>query len=444
MPAIKSTVHTVKQPPNQVVEALNGADRSPSDDPHKTLESPTDWRLVLFGFAAIMLCYLDRINLSVAIVPMAEDYGWNNTVKGAIMSAFFAGYLLTQVIGGRLADRFGTRWVLAGAVLLWSAFTILTPPAAAINLAVLLLVRVLLGAGEGVSFPSLWSLYGRCIPVSARARAATITVAGVPAGTVAGLLLTPIIIVYWGWPWAFYAFGILGLLWVLAWLWYTRTLASGGRVQAFRQESGTVQKVGLLRLLQSKAVWAIVCAHFAANWTTYVLLAWLPTYVTNGLGVAYEIVGVYAMVPSIMGFVGLLVSGWIADSLITSGMNLTRVRKLMTAVGLGGMGLALGMVGFIASAEMAIAVMSVGTFFGFSSLGGFGVNHMDIAPRHAGTLMGISNTAGTLPGVIGVYVTGLILDATGSWALVFGTAGSVALFGLVVYLLFASTEKLFD
>lgn len=76
--------------------------------------------------------------------------------------------------------------------------------------------------------------------------------------------------------------------------------------------------------------------------------------------------------------------------------------------------------------------------------GGFSVNHMDVAPRYAGTLMGITNTAGTIPGIIGVYVTGLILEATGSWALVFGVAAGVTLVGLVFFLLFASGRKLFD
>ena len=76
--------------------------------------------------------------------------------------------------------------------------------------------------------------------------------------------------------------------------------------------------------------------------------------------------------------------------------------------------------------------------------GGFSVNHMDIAPRHAGTLMGITNTAGAIPGIIGVFVTGLILELTGSWVIVFSVAGSVTFFGLVFFLLFSSGEKLFD
>lgn len=405
----------------------------------------TNWLLVVLGFGAITLCYLDRVNLSVAIVPMAESYGWTHEVQGRVLSAFFAGYLLTQIIGGKLADRFSARWVLGGAVLLWSLFTILTPPAAATGLGTLLIARVMLGMGEGVSFPSLWSLYARHLQVASRARAVTITLGGVPAGTVAGLLVTPIIIGHWGWPWAFYAFGLLGLIWIAGWLPATRPLPSSAVPRPTSStDQQSVSQVRLTQLLGSKAVWAIICAHFAGNWTTYVLLAWLPTYVTKGLHVDYQSVGSYAMVPFVTAFAGLAVSGWIADTLVKRRMNVTLARKLVTGVGFAGMGLALLMVGLVESAEMAITVMSIGTFFGFSSAAGFGVNHMDIAPRHAGTLMGISNTAATLPGIIGVYITGVILDATGSWAIVFGTAGCIALAGLVVYLLFASGEKQFD
>jgi cyanate permease len=89
-------------------------------------------------------------------------------------------------------------------------------------------------------------------------------------------------------------------------------------------------------------------------------------------------------------------------------------------------------------------VMSVGTALGAFVTGGFAVNHMDVAPRHAGTLMGLTNTAGTVPGVIGVFVSGLILEATGSWALVFQVTAGITLFGLAFFLLFASGKRLID
>jgi ACS family sodium-dependent inorganic phosphate cotransporter len=102
------------------------------------------------------------------------------------------------------------------------------------------------------------------------------------------------------------------------------------------------------------------------------------------------------------------------------------------------------LVGEVTTVTAAIGIMCIGSFIGGFVTGGFAVNHMDIAPCHAGKLMGLTNTAGTIPGVIGVYVSGLILDATGSWALVFQVTAGVTLFGLVFYLIFASSEQLYD
>lgn len=114
------------------------------------------------------------------------------------------------------------------------------------------------------------------------------------------------------------------------------------------------------------------------------------------------------------------------------------------AIGFGGIAAALFTVGLMNDPWMAITVMCIGNALGAFVTGGFAVNHMDIAPNHAGKLMGITNTFATIPGIIGVTVSGFILEATGSWALVFQVAGAVTIFGLVFYLVFARGEKQFD
>ena len=196
--------------------------------------------------------------------------------------------------------------------------------------------------------------------------------------------------------------------------------------------------------LRSSAVWAIIVAHFCNNWSLYVLLSWLPTFVNKGLGVDYAAVGLVAMVPNAASFVFLNVAGNIADRLIRGGMPVVRVRKLMQTIGCCGIASTLAVVGYVETAWAAIALMSVGTALGAFVTGGFAVNHMDIAPKHAGTMMGITNTAGTIPGVIGVFASGLILEATGSWALVFQVAAAITLLGLVFFLVFAKGERQFD
>jgi ACS family sodium-dependent inorganic phosphate cotransporter len=150
------------------------------------------------------------------------------------------------------------------------------------------------------------------------------------------------------------------------------------------------------------------------------------------------------MSPSLASFVALNVAGGIADRLIRSGRDVTFVRKLMQSIGFGGIATALMVVGYVDSVWLAITIMTLGNAVGAFVTGGFAVNHMDIAPRHAGTLMGITNTAGTIPGIIGVYVSGLILAATGSWALVFQVAAGITLIGLVCFLLMATGKRQFD
>jgi MFS transporter, ACS family, solute carrier family 17 (sodium-dependent inorganic phosphate cotransporter), other len=414
---------------------------------------PRRYHVVLLSFLAVFICYIDRVNISVAIIPMAADLGWNLQTQGLVLSSFFLGYLLLQVVGGQLADRFGGKAVLAAGVLLWSLFTILTPPAAMLGLGVLIATRILMGMGEAVTFPSIYSLYSRWVPLTERSRAVGLANSGIPLGTVFALVVTPYIVQAWGWEWAFYLFGILGAVWYAFWRrMVTASPADHPAISAEELaeiEAGATPKastdhVPWKALMTSMPVWAIIVAHFCNNWSLYVLLSWLPTFVNKGLGVDYASVGWVTMIPHIASFFFLNVAGGIADRLIASGMEVGKVRKLMQTIGFGGLAVALSIVGYVESAWMAIGIMTVGNALAAFVTGGFAVNHMDIAPKYAGTLMGITNTAGTIPGIIGVFVSGLILELTGSWALVFQVAAGLALFGLVFFLLFASGKRLFD
>ena len=197
-------------------------------------------------------------------------------------------------------------------------------------------------------------------------------------------------------------------------------------------------------MLAQPAIWAIIVCHFCANWGTYVLLAWMPTYINKGLGVDFASVGIFTMIPSLFSFLALNAGGAMADKLLARGMGTTRVRKLMQAIGFGGSAAVLAVVGYVESLPLAIFLMSLGNIFGGATAGGFGVNHLDIAPRSAGVIMGLSNTVATLPGIIGVYISGLLLEWTGSWVLVFQAAAGVYIFGLLVYLRWGSAERRFS
>jgi len=418
------------------------------------------WRqrysMISLATLAVFICYIDRVNISVAIIPMSADLGWDKTTQGLVMSSFFIGYLITMIYGGWLADRFGGKKVLAAGVLLWSLFTMITPPAASVGLLVLLIVRVAMGMGEAVTFPSIYSLIGRWMPVDERSRSIGLINSGISMGTMFALLVTPWIVAQYGWEWAFYLFGLTGIAW---WLLWQRLVASSPEQHPGLSSTELAEiKAGLpeedahappaptiLELLRHRPVWAIIVAHFCNNWSLYVLLSWLPTFVSEGLGVPYASVGLVSMLPHLSSLIAINIAGYVTDRMIRGGMDITRVRKTMQTIGFLGIASALAIVGEVDSVWLAIGIMCAGNAIGACVTGGFASNHMDLAPRHAGKLMGLTNTAGTIPGIIGVTVTGMILQATNNdWALVFQLGAGVTLFGLVFYLLFASGEKIYD
>ena len=414
----------------------------------------TRYTVIGMCFAATFVCYIDRVNISVAIIPMARDLGWDVATQGAILSSFYVGYLLMQIGGGRLADRYGGKLILGLGVLIWSAFTIITPAAAFMGLFALFAARIGMGLGEAVTFPSIYSLVTRWFPHDEKVKAVALNASGIPIGTVFALVVTPLIVLHLGWEWAFYLFGAVGVLWYLAWNRLVTTdpvnhptISDAERAYLAEraQTSGVAAEAPpLSTFLKNKAVWAIIVAHFCNNWTLYVVLSWLPKYVNEGLGVAFAAVGIVSMLPHITSFVCLNVAGNIADRMIRHGMDVTFVRKLLQTIAFGGLAICLFLIPMVESAWAAIGILCLGKLFSAAGVGGFSVNHMDIGPKYAGSLMGITNTAGTIPGIVGVYVSGLILEITGSWALVFQVTAAVTAFGMIFYLLFASGEKQFD
>ncbi|MEC7369555.1 MAG: ACS family MFS transporter [Pseudomonadota bacterium] len=411
------------------------------------------YTVISMCFAGTFVCYIDRVNISVAIIPMARDLGWDVSTQGAILSSFYIGYLLMQIGGGRLADKFGGKLVLGIGVLIWSVFTIFTPLAAFTGLYMLFAARIGMGLGEAVTFPSVYSMVTRWFPDDEKSKAIALNASGIPIGTVFALILTPIIVLHLGWEWAFYLFGAVGVLWYLLWQRLVTTdprlhpsisKAELAHIQLHAPASGTVeQSPSLLTFLRNKPLWAIIVAHFCNNWTLYVVLSWLPKYVNEGLGISFAAVGLVSMLPHISSFVCLNIAGNIADRMIKTGMDVTFVRKLMQTIAFGGLATCLLLITLVDSVWAAIGILCLGKVFSAAGIGGHSVNHMDIGPQYAGTLMGITNTAGTIPGIVGVYISGLILHYTGSWDLVFQVTAGVTLFGMFFYLAFASGEKQF-
>ena len=197
-------------------------------------------------------------------------------------------------------------------------------------------------------------------------------------------------------------------------------------------------------LLRAPAVWALIINHLCSNWILYMLLAWLPSYFRKGLGLSIETAGLYAAAPWLAMLVSGVSSGWLADHWVKRGTDATFVRKFMQICGLLGAATCMWLARGVTSPDTALWLMCGALGALAMTWGGFISNHLEIAPRHADVLMGITNTAGTLPGVIGVGVTGWLVDATGTYTAAFVLAACVNLFGAVVWALFATTRPVVD
>jgi len=386
---------------------------------------------------------------------MAEQFGWSDTQRGLVLSSFFVGYLVTQVLGGWLAAKLGGKAVLGFGALWWSLFTLLTPLSAMASFPILIATRIAMGLGEGVAFPATYNLLGRWVPLRERSRAAAFNLSAIPLGTLFAVTATPFIAVSFGWQAVFYSFGAVGFVWFIFWWYYagdrpavpvstevaseSDSVATGSTVE----ESTAEDKDIPWRLIFSKApVWAIIVGHFCNNWGLYVLLSWLPSYFSSQLGVNLRSVWIFVAPPWIASFVCSNLSGWIADRMIASGYSVTFTRKTMQTIGMLGPALALGALATVDDAVTAVILLSISLGLASFAFAGVGCNHLDISPRHAGVIFGISNTGATVPGIVGVVVTGVLVDQTGTYASAFYLTAGVYLLGLVVYLLFGTGRRI--
>jgi ACS family sodium-dependent inorganic phosphate cotransporter len=393
--------------------------------------------VVLLLCAASFISYIDRTNISVGAIAMKAQFDWSATEEGFVLSAFFVGYLLMMAASGALANRYGGKIVLGLAVLWWSLFTVLTPPAAFLSLSALVLARIALGLGEAAVFPASINLIGRWVPAATRTRAVTAFISCIHLGTVFALPITGWLIDRFSWPIPFYVFGILGFLWVAVWF----TGVGSGERTATAETSEAPAAIPWGRLMRLPCVWAIVMGHFCANWTLYVLLAWLPTYFKATFGVTIVNAGLLSGAPWLVAFLSANVAGHIADELLRRGRSPTFVRKLMQCTGLIGAAVGLLMLRDVTSITGGFVLVCFTTGSIALCLAGYAPNGLDIAPRYADVIFGISNTFATLPGIFGVAVTGWLIDRTHSFTAPFVLSAAVALFGALFFLIFASGER---
>lgn len=410
---------------------------------------PHRWQIVFMMALSFVLCNMDKVNMSVAVIPMAKELGWSATERGLVSSSFFWGYSLTQIPAGWVSTSIGGSKVLMAGVALWSLGTLIAPPAAHMSLFALCATRVFVGLGEGLAPSSATNVLARVIPEGERARAVTAVFGGLDVGSALGLTLCGPLIYWFGWQSVFYLFAILGLLWCLAWPLVKPDQREPGEVKPAQKAPKAPTNVPWGKFLRSPPVWAVIVAHFCYNWGYYTLLAWLPSYFEMALGLNVEKSSLLTLIPYIAMTLMTPFVGPVADGLAARGWSVTTVRKLSQGIAFAGPALCMFAMSVLTpmtpgtgNTTLLVAIMSLAFALGAWARAGLYCNHQDLSPKYAAALLGLTNTAGALPGVLGVTAAGYLLDATGSWAYaLFYPTILCQVFGLVVYSMLASSEK---
>eukprot|EP00898_Chlorokybus_atmophyticus_P007885 jgi/Chlat1/8098/Chrsp75S07592 len=449
--------------PEQLVDGNGAVAPAATDVAPSTGGMPRRWQIVAAMAAAFVLCNMDKVNMSVAVIPMAQEFGWNASQKGLVGSAFFWGYVVTQVPGGWVAAQLGGSKVLAAGVALWSIGTLLAPSAAYSRhhpLLGLCASRVLVGLGEGVAPSAATAIMASKVPSSERARAVSLVFGGMDLGSAVGLLIAPAVIATMGWPYVFWLFAVIGLFWCIGWVILkpdtVPSVSKQKKATATPVIATATAAVGVPpapskltvpwgKFFASSPVWGVIAAHFCYNWGYYTLLAWLPSFFQGALKLDIAKSSLLSLIPYIAMVVMTPFVGPVADSLVARGWSVTHVRKLAQSVALlGPAACMLALAALTSSGTLAVwnCVTLLSVAFGLGAWSRLYCNHQDLSPKYASVLLGISNTAGALPGIIGVWLAGSLLDRTKSWSLaLFVPTAVFQVLGTIVFVLLGSGEQ---
>ena len=374
---------------------------------------------VVLGLLTIMylITYLDRVNVSAAAAGFGKEFNFSKTEIGFIFSAFAYPYLAFQLIGGWVSDRFGAKRTLVVCGIVWGVATILTGFAG--GFISMVIARVLLGFGEGATFPAATSAMSRWVPKENRAFAQGVTHAGSRFGNAVAPAIVVAIMVTFGWRAAFWACGALSLLWVVFFAW-TFTERPQDHKRITQEELADLPEpkakpsyVPWWALL--KRMWPVTMVYFCYGWMLWLFLSWIPLYFFNSYGMEIKKSAIFASGIFFAGVIGDTLGGIISDKILAKTGSPNIARSLMIAVCLSLALLSLLPLIFFHDATIAALSLSAGFFFAELTIGPFWAIPMDIAPEYSGTASGLMNIGSSSAAIVSPVVAGYLIDKTGNW-----------------------------
>jgi MFS transporter, ACS family, solute carrier family 17 (sodium-dependent inorganic phosphate cotransporter), other len=419
-------------------------------------------------FFATCCAYIERTGFSVAFTALCKRDNVPERIQGTVMGAFYIGYAISQVPGGMLAQRIGGRRTLIISFLGWSLACAITPSDVRSALFISV-VRVAVGIFQGFLIPSVHTVLSEWVLPHERAKATSLCTSGMYLGSAAAIQFLPGVAKRAQDPSIiFRAVAGLGLLWVALWVVFgedvrhrealipithaapTAAERSAGERGHKGHNSKSVAPTPWRRILSHPATWCIVINNFTFHYIFYIVMNWMPTYFAVFLGRDLQTIGIGKPLPYLVMFAMSNAGGWGGDGLISAGYSVGAARKIINTVGFTGAVVNLMAMPSASTVTQGLVILTLCLGASGFARGGFSVNHMDIAPKYAGILMGISNTAGTVSGLIGVSATGFILEAAGGsqhaagWFQAHLIATAMAAVGVVIFMVYGRGERLFN
>src|SRR5260370_21772448 len=307
--------------------------------------SPELSRLALLLALSIFINYIDRGNLAIAAPHIKDELGLTYSHVGILVASFFWTYAIFQIVSGWLVDRLPVNWVLALGILLWSAATVATGLVNGFKL--LLAVRLILGIGESVAYPSYSKIISRNFSEFQRGRANSLISAGQALGPAFGTLLGGMLMARVGWRLFFIVLGIASSLWLLPWIKFIRTARSheakptpeslNARAMVSRESAAqdTVESPAgcatILQILRQRSAWGTFAGLFAYNYIWYFFITWCPSYLVLECHFSVQGMSIVSGLAFLVLAVSALVSGCVSDKWIAAGGTPTLVRKTFPA-----------------------------------------------------------------------------------------------------------------
>ena len=446
----------------------------------------TRYKLAFMGFLGFFLLYSMRVNISVALVDMVKDrdtenstinencpdhshnsssnsdegtFDWTSGQEANVLSAFYYGYLVTQIPAGYVASRYGGKHMYGLGVLLTGIFTLLTPPVSYLGVEWLICLRVLEGVTESVTFPSFHHLTGRWTPKYERSLFSALAVSGASFGNMVtqpliGYLCT---LELWnGWPIGFLVNGLTAIVWYILWCLivydspdqHPRISESEKNYIKLKSEVVNSQKLKIpwKGIFTSFRFFGLVAANFSCNFINYGMMSCLPLYLADVLNFEIAANGFLSALPWLCCFIGAILTSQITDWMRNKKyVSTTFIRKFNQFLSSFFPGLFLILAGYSeCDSTLAVSFIAIGMFFFGAHYSACYCNNLDIAPQFAGVVFGISNTVATTSGIISPIIVDQItkdnIHSKQLWLYAFYTFAGISWAGGLAFLLFGSGE----